>query len=79
MDQSVTISDTLSRLANKKLEGRLQYNRKNPIGVGGQGIVYKGTLEAENHVAVKELRVILAQFLKLSKVRQLLLLRLKAV
>ena len=65
---SPALTEALSKLATKYLKGQVEYDRRSPVGSGGQGTVYKGTLRSGRSVAVKELRVIAAQIINIIKV-----------
>lgn len=70
MDDGAILNETLSKLVNKNLEGRVQHDRSRPVGSGGQGSAYKGTLQPSGDlVAVKEIRVTAKHLLRMSKVR----------
>lgn len=73
MDDSAILSETLSKLTDKNLDGRVEYDKSRPVAFGGQGCVYMGQLRPSGDlVAVKEVRVTAKQMIgmrKMDKVR----------
>lgn len=69
MDEYIVLSETLSKVTDKNLEGRVEYDRTSPVGIGGQANVYIGKLRPSGEfVAVKEVRVTAKEMSRMRKV-----------